>query len=1053
MRVPKLETRKSKLAGSGTATPDGAGTGKSACATGRRALLGAIQSLLGGAILLLGFAFPAFPQAINVSTPIHTGQFSRTKPLQTWQCSSQSVGLANQVEFLDSHGAVAGYVDCNGAIHGAGTGGWPVSTHVHVLTGGGWEEIDSGGKLTCASGSTCTGMGQLPIENTALGENSLLAVNPGGGGIQNTAVGFQALRFDTTGGENTAVGFQALNNNLLASFNVAVGDQTLAFDLTGQENVAVGHLAMQLGTNPSSSTAVGAGALSTNTAFANTAVGTGALNQVTSGDSNTAQGWGAGGGIITGRLNTFVGYNAAASADVTNSFAIGSDTVVAASNTGVIGDNGVTDVYFGSITPSATIHVAGCVGCGPTSAALPDLSNLTNPTAINLTTLTFAAAGGLTSTTGDITQTPASGNEFAPTRVATEQFCTTTNCVNPFPVPLSNVSAFDATANYRTAYWNAPASNHWGSGIINQGAAFDGTDILSTVKLPRLTTDFTYAGWVKTSTDGRGIFDASGTVNALVVITVGLTNFGTTAHKAGCLVRTDPGSTYIGSSTTSIDDGSWHLVALVRDTANTSVYLYIDGALETTIPAVDVSQMNLNSGFFWGEEANDYFVGTIDETGFWKRALSAAEITQLYNAGVGQQYPFTPSSIDTGIWGYWKFDDLPTFTDISGKSATATALASTPALCSSGRQYSIGIFSSGDADCANLAFSTRQVAGASDTILFTDWAGSVVYTDAAAVAVALPTTLVGSLNFPNFATMLVNATTGASTTVTVTPASAWPFYPNGNASLTTPTLVIAQGQTCFINEDAAGSAWDATCHEAPITAGAGILLTRSAAGLQIGNTANAWSALTDPVGSLTLSMGANSSTFNYTNSAAVYEWLNTQPATNVLSQSSPQLTLGGQGWDGAATKSVSWTILDVIANGPNGASNLQFVPNGTTGRQYVSFPDVSSGLYNTASICGASGTGANPSIVSCGTSAAGAVYCDVASSAGTCQVNTTAASVNSMVLITPNTADGGVLSVTCNPALTFSTAPILASKGAGSFTINMPTVAVNGACFEYMIVN
>ncbi len=32
--------------------------------------------------------------------------------------------------------------------------------------------------------------------------------------------------------------------------------------------------------------------------------------------------------------------------------------------------------------------------------------------------------------------------------------------------------------------------------------------------------------------------------------------------------------------------------------------------------------------------------GQVDELAIWNRALSAAEVTQLYNSGAGKQYPF-----------------------------------------------------------------------------------------------------------------------------------------------------------------------------------------------------------------------------------------------------------------------------------------------------------------------------------------------------------------------------------------------------------------------------
>jgi len=107
-----------------------------------------------------------------------------------------------------------------------------------------------------------------------------------------------------------------------------------------------------------------------------------------------------------------------------------------------------------------------------------------------------------------------------------------------------------------------------------------------------------------------------------------------------------------------------------------------------------------------------------------------------------------------------------------------------------------------------------------------------------------------------------------------------------------------------------------------------------------------------------------------------------------------------------------------------------------------------------SSPCLASGTAANPSVVTCGASASGIIYCDVAASAGTCTVNTTAVTTDSIIGIFPNIADGDpVLSgKTCNTAPTvIPTQWLNAKSNATSFTIKMPTETVNGECFEYVI--
>ena len=71
-----------------------------------------------------------------------------------------------------------------------------------------------------------------------------------------TAIGFEALRDDTTGAQNTAVGDGALHDNTNGNFNTAVGLAALAENQTGDSN-----------------TAIGWGALSENTGNSNTAAG------------------------------------------------------------------------------------------------------------------------------------------------------------------------------------------------------------------------------------------------------------------------------------------------------------------------------------------------------------------------------------------------------------------------------------------------------------------------------------------------------------------------------------------------------------------------------------------------------------------------------------------------------------------------------------------------------------------------------------------------------------------------------------------------------------
>lgn len=127
----------------------------------------------------------------------------------------------------------------------------------------------------------------------------------------------------------------------------------------------------------------------------------------------------------------------------------------------------------------------------------------------------------------------------------------------------------------------------------------------------------------------------------------------------------------------------------------------------------------------------------------------------------------------------------------------------------------------------------RVVTGTTDTILNTDRTNRVAYNSTTAVAVSLPTA--GSTGFAGgFNIRISNQNTG---TVTITPATG---TINGNA-----TLVLLEGQFCFLSPSSAGTSYAADCGESQMTAGTGISFTRAVHGLTIAATgATPFSALT-----------------------------------------------------------------------------------------------------------------------------------------------------------------------------------------------------------------
>lgn len=104
-----------------------------------------------------------------------------------------------------------------------------------------------------------------------------------------------------------------------------------------------------------------------------------------------------------------------------------------------------------------------------------------------------------------------------------------------------------------------------------------------------------------------------------------------------------------GSVAGNVTAGDWAMHTLVFDgggvgNANRLKY-YVNGAQRTlsftgTIAAT-IPANGLQGPLVIGAAVHGFSEGQIDEFGVWNRALSGAEITELYNGGAGLAYPFS----------------------------------------------------------------------------------------------------------------------------------------------------------------------------------------------------------------------------------------------------------------------------------------------------------------------------------------------------------------------------------------------------------------------------
>ena len=109
-----------------------------------------------------------------------------------------------------------------------------------------------------------------------------------------TAVGFHALRSNTTGYENVAVGHQALKDNTTGFFNSSFGGLALQSNTIGFDNSGIGAGSIRNNTTGNNNTGCGFGTLYYNTTGSNnTSLGAAALDNNTVGSNNIAIGYAA----------------------------------------------------------------------------------------------------------------------------------------------------------------------------------------------------------------------------------------------------------------------------------------------------------------------------------------------------------------------------------------------------------------------------------------------------------------------------------------------------------------------------------------------------------------------------------------------------------------------------------------------------------------------------------------------------------------------------------------------------------------------------------------
>jgi hypothetical protein len=177
---------------------------------------------------------------------------------------------------------------------------------------------------------------------------------------------------------------------------------------------------------------------------------------------------------------------------------------------------------------------------------------------------------------------------------------------------------------------------------------FDGTDdYMSVSDIPELnaTTACTFSFWGKPAATGKslGMESLISSTDKIIlylwytnVVYFGVRNGGSPAPASQAFTA----------------DGNWHHICGTYDGSTGTIKLYIDGSLVSTQTGAPSSTSDLSGNFIVGKSGgSDYNEGLIDEVAIFDSALSASDVTAIYNSGV----PADLTSLSPVGW--WRMGD------------------------------------------------------------------------------------------------------------------------------------------------------------------------------------------------------------------------------------------------------------------------------------------------------------------------------------------------------------------------------------------------------------
>jgi len=220
----------------------------------------------------------------------------------------------------------------------------------------------------------------------------------------------------------------------------------------------------------------------------------------------------------------------------------------------------------------------------------------------------------------------------------------------------SSGNASDSSGNGHTL---TNTSVSYTTSKINNGGSFDGSS--SVFRNSSLSyngeSSISYSVWVKYNS-----LPTSGNFISIVskYSVTGSGGYDLRLYNDGGTMKLQVQFAYSGGSnnlltyTTTPTTGVWYHYVATRN--NSTSVLYINGTSVATLAQTSKTFGNIENDLTVGAlrlsgVTDRYTNGYIDEVGIWNKALTSTEVTELYNSGSGNQYPFQQDIIMSGGTG------------------------------------------------------------------------------------------------------------------------------------------------------------------------------------------------------------------------------------------------------------------------------------------------------------------------------------------------------------------------------------------------------------------